>query len=174
MVAIVAVQNTAVAARPGGVWRITKTGGFDDSFDAAAKSVAAIAGDVVLRARRVGTTDRLMIGVTANPDEDTGYVGIDWSMSYRGGAIEVFERGDYRAYSFDVADYVWIERTGTTLRYLTGATRKAASVVRSVANVTTPLFFDCSLVTPGSAVDVRFDRGAWDAVRPRTRLSLAF
>lgn len=174
MVTIVAVQNTAVAPRGGGVWRITKTGGFDDSFDAPAKSVAAITGDVVLRAKRAGDTDRLMIGVTANPDEDTGYVGIDYSIAYRGGAVEVFERGDYRAYSFDVADFVWIERVGTTLRYLTGPSRRTAAVIRTVAGVGGPLFFDSSLVTPGCAVDVRFDRAGWDVVRPRTRLSLAF
>ncbi|HET9511488.1 MAG TPA: hypothetical protein VFO80_10100 [Sphingomonas sp.] len=174
MVAVVAVQNTAVEARAGGVWRITKTGGFDDSFDAPAKSVAAIAGDIVLRAKRIGGADRLMIGVTANPDEDTGYVGIDYAIAYRGGAIEVFERGVYRAYSFDVADFVWIERIGTTLRYLTGPTRRSASVVRSVAGVAGPLFFDSSLVTPGSAVDVRFDRAGWDVARARSRLSLAF
>ncbi|WP_394652450.1 hypothetical protein [uncultured Sphingomonas sp.] len=173
MVAIVAVQNTTVAPRGGGVWRITKTGGFDDSFDAPAKSVAAITGDFVLRAKRVGDADRLMIGVTANPDEDTGYVGIDYAIAYRSGAIEVFERGEYRAYSFDIADFVWIERIGTTLRYLTGPSRKSASVVRTVTGVAGPLFFDSSLVTPGCAVDVRFDRAGWDIARPRTRLSLA-
>lgn len=173
MVAVVPVQNTAVEARGGGVWRITKTGGFDDSFDAPAKSVVGVAGDVVLRAKRVGDADRLMIGLTADPDEDTGYAGIDWSIAYRGGAVEVFERGQYRAYSFDVADFVWIERIGTTLRYLTGASRARATVVRTVAGVAGPLFFDSSLVTPGCAVDVRFDRAGWDIVRPRTRLSLA-
>lgn len=168
MVAIVAVRNTAVAARPDGGWRITKTGGFDDAFDAPAVSVAPVAGDFVLRARRVGGTDRLMVGVTADPHADDGYAGIDWSIAYRGGAVEVFERGDYRTYSFDVADFVWIDRVGGTLRYLTGADRRTATVLRSVGGVAGPLYFDSSLVTPGSAVDVRF------APLPPPRAALSF
>lgn len=167
MVAIVAVQNTAVTANPDGSWRITKTGGFDEAFDAPAVSVAAIAGDFVLRGRRVGAADRLMIGVTADPAEDTGYIGIDYAVAWRGNVVEVFERGDYRTYSFVEDAPVWIERVGTTLRYRYGRRRREATLLRSVSGVGGPLFFDSSLVTPGCAVDVRFAApGAWCDPKP--------
>ncbi len=166
MVAVVNRANTSVSALGGGVWRITKTGGFADSFDAAAVSTAGIAGDFVLRAKRVGGSARLMVGVAVNADEDTGYVGIDYSAAYRDGVIEVFERGDYRTYTDLVGGFLWIDRVGSMLRYRCGAKRKDATVIRTVSGVTAPLFFDSSLVTPGCAVDVRFDvPGAWSDPR---------
>lgn len=170
MVAVVNRANTGVSALGGGVYRITKTGGFDDSFDAAAVSTAGIAGDFVMRAKRVGTTSRLMIGVSADTDEDTGYMGLDYALEYTGGVLEIFERGNYRAYNTLVDDFVWIDRVGTMLRYLCGPKRKGATVMRTVTGVTAPLFFDSSLVTPGCAVDVRFDApGAWSDPRASLR-----
>lgn len=172
MVAITARANTSVSAIGGGAYRITKTGGFDGSFDGAAASVTGIAGDFVMRAKRVGSADRLMIGVTANPDEDTGYVGIDYSLEYTAGVLEIFERGEYRTANGLVDDFVWIERIGTTLRYLCGPRRRGATVMRIVADVSATLFFDSSLVTPGCAVDVRFDAPWPDPHAPR-RVHLA-
>lgn len=170
MVAVVARVNTSVVAQGGGAYRITKTGGFDESFDAAAVSTTGFAGDVVLRAKRVGSTARLMVGLSFNADEDTGYLGIDYSAAWRDGVIEVFERGDYRTYTDLAGDYLWIDRTAATLRYRCGAKRKSATVIRTVTGVTAPLFFDCSLVTPGCAVDVRCDApGAWSDPRPAMR-----
>jgi hypothetical protein len=175
MVAIVSRVNTSVVAGAGATYRITKIGGFDDSFDAAAVSTTGFAGDVVLRAKRVGGTTRLMVGLSLNADEDTGYAGLDYSAAYRDGVIEVFERGNYRTYTTLVGDYLWIDRIGTTLRYRCGARRKTADVIRTVTGVTQPLFFDCSLVTPGSAVDVRCDApGVWSDPRsPMRRIALA-
>ena len=170
MVAIVARANTGVTAIGGGAYRIVKTGGFDESFDAAAVSTVAVAGDFVLRAQRVGDSARLMVGVAVNADADTGYVGIDYSAAWRGGVIEIFERGEYRAYTDAIGGYLWIDRVGSTLRYACGPRRRDARVIRTVAEVTAPLAFDCSLVTPGSAVDVRFDApGAWSDPRPPLR-----
>ena len=170
MTAIVARVNTSVVVLGGGVNRITKTGGFDESFDAAAVSTAGFAGDVVLRAKRVGSSSRLMVGLSFNADEDTGYAGLDYAAAWRDGVIEVFERGDYRTYTELAGSYLWIDRLGTTLRYRCGPRRKDATVIRTVAGVTAPLFFDCSLVTPGAAVDVRVDApGGWSDPRPARR-----
>lgn len=176
MVAIVAVQNVSVEPQPGGAYRITKTGGFDEAFDAPACSTGALADDFVLRARRVGGGGRLMIGVTADPAEDTGYVGIDYAMAYRASeaVVEVFERGNYRAYGYIDDPTIWIDRIGTTLTYRAGPRRQDAAVLRQVEGVAGALWFDSSLVTPGCAVDVRFARpGAWSDQRPaRATLSI--
>jgi hypothetical protein len=170
MIAIVNRAYTNVTALGGGVHRIAKTGGFDGSFDAAAVSVAGIAGDFAMRARRVGASGRLMIGVSANPDEDTGYMGLDYALEYTDGVLEIFERGNYRAYNNSVESFVWIERIGTTLNYKCGPLRKTSAVMRSVTNVSATLFFDSSLVTPGVAVDVRFEAlGTWTDPMPPMR-----
>lgn len=174
MVAITDRANTGVTAISGGSYRVVKIGGGGGSFDAAAASVAGIAGDFTMRARRVGTTARLMVAVTADPDEEVGYTGLDYSMQFLDDSLQVFERGAYRtATTSDV--FVWIDRTGTTLRYLTGPRHATAAVIRSVADVSATLFFDCSLFTAGAAVDVRFDApGSWvDGHRAASRRHLA-
>ncbi|MES2337818.1 MAG: hypothetical protein V4537_06975 [Pseudomonadota bacterium] len=174
MVAIVNRANTIVTDLGGGRWRIAKAGGGDGAFDASAVSTAAIAGDFVLWASSSVPTISTFVAVSADPTESNGYTTLDYAAQIYHDEIDIYERGTFRPPIVARDAAVWIARIGTTLTYRTGARFGSAVLRRTVTGVTAPLYFDSSLASANSVIDVRFDPpGTWTAARrARTRATL--
>jgi hypothetical protein len=172
MPAIVNAANCSVAAEPGGLFVVTKTGGDPAAADASAVSDQTIAGDFVLRIRSLG--DFLgYFGVSANPLAGVGFSSIDRAVQLSGGSCRCYDNGLFRPPLFSPgAGFVWLRRLGSTLQYLHGADLAAATLVRSVAGVAAPMGFDSSIVRPGVGLEVKFEAPA-PAGRKQRRLTLA-
>jgi len=171
MGAIANAANCAVAAAAAGAWVATKTGGSDGASDASAVSAAGIAGDFVLRVKPLGT-GLCFAGVSAAPGAGIGEATIDRAFQIASGLCRILESGSYRPGSFALATYAWIRRSGGSLDYLTGPLLATATVRRTAAIGTGPLFFDSAIATAGLAIEVKFDLPAAFAPRRAARRGL--
>ena len=156
MPTIVNAANCAVATGSGGVRLITKTGGVAGAADASAVSLEALSGDFLLRVRLLGE-GTAYAGVTADPAVGNDHVGIQRALQLGSVSARPCESGALRQPIFSIVGFAWIRRVGATLDYATGADPSALSVKRTVAGVTGPLKFDCSILTPGVPLEIKFD-----------------
>lgn len=162
MVAIVAGSNVTVSLLPGDAWRIEKVAGVAGVYDAAAASASAITGDFALRAIDLGEANSFLFGVSADPSGDDSFSSINFASWIYAGEAYVFENGVYVPPTRPCRGMCWITRTDTVLRYHLGTRPTLANTVRTVAGVTGPLWFDCTIGKLGGAFGVRFDApGGW-------------
>jgi len=172
MAVIVNAANCSVAPAAGGAWVITKTGGDPAAADASAVSTAPIAGDFVLRARRLNTVVGYC-GAAADPAGE-GFATIDWAVQISGATARVYESGAFQPPLFAVAGFVWLRRTGTVLQYLIGADLATTVLKRTVTGVSGPYYFDSAILTAGGQLEVKFDVPAAFAPTRARRRTLGF
>ncbi len=164
MPAILAGTNTAVTALPGDAWRVAKTGGVEGSYDAAAASESAIAGDFALRVIDLTPDNSILFGVSTDPHGNDGFEAIDFAMWFYQLGAYLFESGVHMPPPRPQAGIGWITRSAGTLRCHIGSRPSAANAVRTVTGVSGPLWFDCTITRVGGAFSARFDApGAWSA-----------
>lgn len=172
MPAVVNAANCSVSALPAGGYLVTKTGGNAGTADASAVS-AALAGDFVLRLR--APSDFVgYAGLSANPSASIAFNAIDRAVQLSGGTGRCYDGGLFRPPVFTPGGgCVWVRRKGGQLDYLHGPDLASATLVRSVAGVAGALGFDSAILSPGIALEVRFDVPAAFAGRKRRRLSVS-
>jgi hypothetical protein len=167
MVAIANHAETSVIAAGGGyrIERIVGTGG----YGGIAASTAPISGDFVLRIRPLTDGLRGFVAVSAAPALDGNPVGLDYAVQFFDEALFVYESGVSPASAL-LEDTLWIERSGTTLAYRSGARRASATTIRALSGVTAPLYFETALASVGKPIAARFDApGPWCDPRATTR-----
>lgn len=180
-VAIVNHNNTTITSLGGGAYRIAKSAG-GSAWNASAVSPTFTTGDFVLRSTRptnAGVSAGGMVGVNSDPLTDDSYASIDfgyffntsansWYWGLNGAATN--NAGDTGDPGSGGSLYVWIWRTAGVLGMGRGATLAAAQAApdHTEANSST-LYFDSSLFTSGSQIDVAFTAqppagttGAWE------------
>lgn len=150
-VPITARTNTTVTDLGGGMYRIAKSGGTNNLYDADAVS-ATQAGDFLLRIETPGATmEGSFAGLTANPPGSTGNA-IDRAFLRSGGQIYIFEGGANTGVAAFAPAPLWLRRTGTTLTYESGSD-PAALTVRRTVTTSASLGFDCSLYASTATFD---------------------
>ncbi|MES2442158.1 MAG: LysM peptidoglycan-binding domain-containing protein [Pseudomonadota bacterium] len=158
--------NTSVALQSDGLYRITKTGGGADAWDADARGTVGAAGDFVLRVRPPQNNKLLVAGVAALPASSASYTNVNYGLMLSNtGAVSYMESGSYASLgvSYAANDNFWLVRSGSTVSYYKGATLDAAiaaGALRTVTGATGTLYFDSSLDQTGAAVDVLFTPAA--------------
>jgi hypothetical protein len=160
-IAIVANGGTiVVAAQGGGVYRISKSGGVDGTWDADAVSSVGAAGDFTLQAvpRQNGAAG--IVGMNADPLTDSSYTSIDFAIDFfSDGNVTLFESnvvaGSLGPYS--ALQTWWIYRRSGRLYYARGGTGPAnAEIVRGPVASSATLFFDSSIQNINTClIDVR-------------------
>ncbi|PSJ42219.1 LysM peptidoglycan-binding domain-containing protein [Allosphingosinicella deserti] len=171
-VPILAGRNTAVTAQADGSYRVVKTSGVNNSYDASAFGSAGFSGDFVLLLRPQQTDRYLIGGMSRSPASTTSYLGVDYGLEVGpGGSVAFVEGSGYGGLGTTVTtgECLWVARVGTTLYYLKGATfdqAVAAGALRSVAGVGGTLYFDAALYSAGAAFDVALSGVADPAYMP--------
>lgn len=175
MPAIVAASNTTVSPLTGGDWRIDKTGGVDNQYDASAVSASSIAGDFALRAIDLSPGNSAVFGVNTDPGTSDGWADIDFAAQFYGEDFYIFESGVQIGTTYAHGGTAWIVREAGQIRYLIGPKLRDATVIRTVSDVWGSLSFDCTIGRMDGAIAVRFDPpGPWShGTTPRTRLAIS-
>lgn len=151
---------TTVTSEGGGVFRIRKTGGDADSFDASAVSTIGYGGDFRLSAASLSGTPDFHIGMNSDPGADDGDLTLDYSVQVYGDGRGYLHENGKLVMSFQIDGQVWMWRDGTTLKLGTGPdfqTASTAGVVRTITGVTTTLYFDSSFKSATSDVRVTLE-----------------
>ena len=124
----IAVQDrsgTTVAAEPHDAFLVTKTGGTNNVYDAAAIGAQSFSGDYEIWMQRVSIPGSWLIGTSASAFSTNGYADIDFAIS--GGGTEVYFYGDGSSLSHltmtSPADWLVLVRTGSTVKAYESATR---------------------------------------------------
>lgn len=153
--------NTSVVDQGGGVYRITKTGGVDGTWDASATSAVGFTADFVIRARAVQTTKDIIVGISTNPTADNSFTSVQRDIRFPvsdvlgAGVSGSSDFGDSVVYT--TSDRFFIRRVGTTLTLLKGATDLVtdASVIYTwPSNLAGTVYFDSSLNGASGAIDI--------------------
>lgn len=137
-------------------WRITKVSG-GVGYNADAVGTVALTGDFTLRISPavVYNGNGWLAGFNSDPLTDSSYTSLDYALLSDNVNWYVFESG---AQLDTIAQntFGWIWRSGTSLYYSSGATFAAASAspVRTVTGVSGTFYFDSSLSSDGTVVDV--------------------
>jgi YD repeat-containing protein len=152
--------GTGVSLQSDGLYRITKTGTVA-AWDADARSTSKADGDFVLHLRPPRNDVSVMGGVAFSPAANSSYTNLDYGFFFQNnGIFAYFESGAGATIaSYNAGDDFWLVRTGTTINYYKGATleaARAAGALRTQSSVAGTLYFDSSMGTPGSQLDVDF------------------
>lgn len=145
----------------GGVFLLTKVGSVS-AFDSGAVSGIGATGDFILRATSLVSSGlNIMIGVNSDPLTTSEDSSIDYALYFSGNNdMSGRESGGIVGLGgvpYDPSTPFWIVREGTTLTYRKGTDVATATVLRTVNDVSSTLYFDSSFYTPGGQMLVQFD-----------------
>ncbi|HEY0414113.1 MAG TPA: cadherin domain-containing protein [Allosphingosinicella sp.] len=157
---IVNNAKTTVTDVGNGTFQIVKTG--TNQFDASAVSSTPIAGDFVLRVKSIVNDTYGVAAMNSDPLTDAGYAGLDYLVAFTGGGQATVGENGGQALNFTANGQLWMWRTGTTLKYGTGpdfATASTTGLLRTVTNVTAPLYFDSSFGANNNTIEVQLTPG---------------
>jgi hypothetical protein len=151
-------SGTTVADQGGGVYRVTKTGGLDGTWDASAIGQSAHAGDFVVRVNPRQANLNLMIGVSTNATASNSF---DISLAVfikNDGSLDAYEAAAPTATNvstYTASDYLFMRRVGSTITLLKGATTSvsAAAVIHTYTASSATVTFDSSFNNSSAAAD---------------------
>jgi hypothetical protein len=124
--------NTTVATDSAAGIRVTKTGGADSAYNAAACNAAPLNGDFEIWFQRIDNGN-YFVGVDAAPAASPTYTDIDFAVSFGGGAGSAYKNGVKDAGS----DFSWssalnwfcLKRVGSVLAIYENTTRAIAGAI---------------------------------------------
>lgn len=152
---IVNQVNTTVTNQGGGVYRIAKTGGTLDVYDASAVSAVGASGDFTLKIDKTATINQVgILGMNSDPLTADTWQSVDYGLLWSSGSWYVYESATNPATFADNGETAWIRRVGTTLSYLLGNVLETAVVQRTVNGATGTLYFDSSIQDTTVLIDV--------------------
>lgn len=158
---IVNATNTTVAAQGGDVFRVTKSGGVDGSWDASAVSAAGTSGDVLLSVRALQNDKHLIVGLSTNPAANTSFSSVERSLWIKaGGSCSAGVGGSEDAGTpYDMTQWLFVRRVGSVTQALKGPTANVAdaAVFHTFGNLAGTLFADSSLSGAGGAFDIKME-----------------
>lgn len=169
--AIVVGTNTSVAQQSDGLYRITKTAG-GTPWTADARGAVAATGDFILEVKPAQNNQPLIAGVSTAPATSSGNGEIAYGIYLDFGNIYNWPAGTSINYgTYSAGDHIWMARVGNTISYYKGASFAAATAAGALGTVggvsTATMYFDSTLYTVGSAMDVGFTAfDGIDALRP--------
>lgn len=154
---IASAANVTVASKEGGWWTVTKSGGVNGTYDAAAVSATGFAGNFVLAIKPAQITGLAYIGMNADPNTNNSNSGIDYAFALNGTTAQANNNGTGgSSTTISASSYLFLVRIGTslTLRYGTSEDYTAATTLQTYTTSAT-LYFDSSISTASNAYDVR-------------------
>lgn len=156
IIGVTARTNTTVTSRGNGYYRIEKTGGSNNVYDADAVSASALAGDFVVEIIAPAFA-AFAAGLSTNPTASAGASNLNCGYSLApDGQLYRAESGAYSVISvYEVGQSLWLRRRGAYIEYIRGgATPDHGEVVR-VVKLAAAVYFDCSIYDLGTKFDVR-------------------